>query len=266
MGSTWRWFWHRRTSSLCRRAPFLRGVPGAAAPCAPSLYAGGFTQAPLEAVCPRLCDTLVWPVSPDMGSLSHGACGQPPSGPAVPPHPVPAFPSFVWPLLCFPGCHLPLSQFTFCSAPVPLCHRWSLAEDLAVATVPGSSLCSPCATLALSPSCPFCDARQFSCRNLGLASGVGGRTFLYSALRCPGTVPRLLPCAPASWMFLSTVSEHRGFENCPVVGDTVAGLLHCHAPGAAGTVPVPGSSWNLKPWLWLRHSGDLPVPVRAGLF
>lgn len=243
------------TASLCGRAPFLRGVPGAAALCPLRLYAGAFTQAPLEAVCPHLCDTLVWLASPGMGSPSHGAHGQPPSGPAIP---LVSFQlSHPWsgPCSVFLGatCHFPSLFFapllSLCATDGPWQRTWLwLLRRAPAFALPVPPWHHPLHVLFVTQGSFPAGVSDWP---------LGWVDVCLCTAHCggwqpgdhPGSLPRLLPCAPAPWMFLSAVSEHRGFENHPAVGDTVEELLHCCAPGAAGIVPALGSSWRLKPWL-----------------
>lgn len=107
--------------------------------CAFSLLCGGrLAQAPPEAVflwlCSEPCPATLLPWGPSAMRL--GLCGQcPPMSPAIS-----SLPSFLWSMLFFPGYQLPLSQLTF-QLLLSRCADISLAEDLAMADVPGSSLC-----------------------------------------------------------------------------------------------------------------------------
>lgn len=177
-------------------ASLLGGVPGGRSRASSQPPRGGFAQAPLEAIFLRLCghpclaaecrQSLCRPCrgalalqrapAVGMGSLAHGARSLRTATllwaqPSPPSH------------SRFPVLHLarallsrvPVATFPVYSslAPLPLCRIRSSAEDLAVAAVPGSSLQSACATLAPSPSCPFCEAVRFSCRSLGLIPRMG---------------------------------------------------------------------------------------------
>ena len=189
VGSMWRQSLHRRTEGCKGEHPSSRECREAAAVPPPGLRAGGFAQAPPEAVSLQLrchpclaaecrqslCCGALTAVSP-VGSLGHGA--QSPRAAILlwaQPSP-PSHSSF----LVLHLAHALLSRVPaatvpvyFLLAPLSLCQRWSSAEDLAVAAAPGSSLRSPGATLAPSPSCPFCEAVQFSCRSLRLIPGMG---------------------------------------------------------------------------------------------
>lgn len=175
--------------------------------------------------------------------------------PSHPPSLVPAFPSLVWPLLCFPGCHLPLPSLFFapllslCATDGPWQRTWlwPLRRALAFA-LPVPPWHHPLHVLFVTQGSFPAGVSDWP---------LGWVDVCLCTAHCggwqpgdhPGSLPRLLPCAPAPWMFLSAVSEHRGFENHPAVGDTVEELLHRRAPGAAGTMPALGSSWRFKPWL-----------------
>lgn len=190
VGSMWRWSLRRGIEGREGKHPSLGECREAAAVLSPSLHTEGSLR-PLQRPFFSGCvDTLVWqqsvvsrcaacatvlslcsePRAVGVGSLGHRA--QSPRAATL----LQALPfQLSRPLARALLSQVPVATFPvyFLLAPLPVCRRQSSAEDLAAAAAPGSSLRSPCATLAPSPSCPFCEAVQFSCRSLRLIPRMG---------------------------------------------------------------------------------------------